>query len=223
MDAAAEERWAAARGLAEGVIDAKMPHRRRSTIVWVCVVVAGILLAGVVLATLLPREDFASGEDDGTAITRALAALAFGLAGVAVGVGGVIWAVRTRRYVARWRSVTAPLNPRERKWVSTQVRSGTFVDNERERVVVLAFASQSRRVTLAAAPLYLSLTLNSVATAILWFSPLLAGLQLAVAVLIPTVGILLAREYRRAGIYLKRFSGHPPKPPSTGVRVEDVD
>jgi len=225
MDAAAEERWSAARGIADGVIDARMPRRRRTTVLWICALAAVTALIGIALALLLPRGDIgpSDGDGDGTFAARIIAALAFGAAGGVIVIVSLTRAIRTKRFVTRWRSVAAPLNPTERKWVGKQIRTGSFIDNELRRTVVLAFAAQSRRVILVGAPLYLGIVLNSIAAAILSFSPILAWLELIVVLLIAVVGMLLGREYRRAGTYLEQFGTLPPTPGSAGVRVEDVD
>jgi hypothetical protein len=211
QDAEADRRWAAAQKIADGEMDERMPRRRRIVWLWVSALVIGSLLLGVVLTAVLPRPDDTPSSDGGGWTARLIAGAVFQAIALVVGVGGFIWAVRTKRYITRWRAVASPLNLRERKWVIKQIRSATPVDDDRKRSVVLAVAAQNRRATLGILPVYCCLVLLAVSVGLLSTWAAIAWLELAVVLAFLVTFAFIARDYRRAGGYLETFGGQSPE------------
>jgi hypothetical protein len=207
QDADAKRRWAAARSIAGGEMDARMPKRRRVTLLWISFLMVACWVIGALSALLLPPPALGAATEDDTWSARLIAASIFLLIGLVVGVVGFVWAVRTRRYITRWRAVASALSVRERRWVTKHIRSATPVEDEGKRLVVLAIAAQNRRATVGVLPLYFSTTMFALSVGI--SSPWIA---VAWVELIGVLGLLLAfvfvaRDYRRAGVYLARFGG----------------
>ena len=209
-DAAADRRWAAAQSIADGVMDDRMPRRRRIVWFWISALIIGSWALGLVLTLVLPHSPGGSDSHNDGASTRQLVGLAFQFVGFLIILGGFIWSVRTKRYVTRWRSVASPLNIGERAWVQKQIRTSTPVEDDRKRSVVLAMAAQNRRVTIGGIPLLFGLTVLALGTgvasrweAVLWF-------ELFVVLAFIVAFAFAARDYRRSGRYLDRFAQRPP-------------
>jgi hypothetical protein len=207
QNARADQRWAAAQKIADGEMDERMPRRRRIVWLWISALFIVSLLLGIVLSAILPRPTDAAMSDDEGWTARLIAAAVFQAMALVVGVAGVVWAVRTRRFITRWRAVASPLNLRERKWVITQIRSAAPVDDERKRLVVLAVAAQNRRATLGVVPLYCGMTLLAVSVGLSSRWEAIVWIELAVVLSFLVVFLFLARDYRRAGVYLDTFGG----------------
>jgi hypothetical protein len=210
QDAEADQRWAAAQKIADGEMDDRMPRRRRAVWLWIAALFIGTLLLGVLLSAILPRPAAAPSSDSEGWTARLIAGLVFQVTALIVGIGGFTWAVRTRRYITRWRAVASPLTLRERKWVIKQIRSAAPVDEERKRSVVLAVAAQNRRGTWGVLPLYCCLTLLAVSVGLLATWALIAWLESAVVLGFLALFGFLAWDYRRAGVYLDTFGGQSP-------------
>ncbi|MGY4857674.1 hypothetical protein [Cryobacterium sp. AP23] len=206
QDAEADQRWAAAQKIAAGGIDERMPRRRRIVLLWISVFFVGSLLLGVVLTAVLPPLDTSEAEVEGWS-PRVIAGYLFQGAGVLIGVVGFVWAIRTDRYITRWRAVASPLRARERKWVQKQIRTGAPIDDEQKMSVVLAIAAQNRSATLGVLPIFACSTLIAVGVGLSSPWDLIAWVELVVVLAFIVLFALLARDYRRAGVYLDTFGG----------------
>ncbi|MBX0301148.1 hypothetical protein K2F54_14325 [Cryobacterium sp. 1639] len=207
QDADADQRWAAAQTIADGAMDERMPRRRRIVWLWLSALIIGSWLLGFALAMILPRTATVSEGDDAGVSTRVIAGLVFQGIGLLIAIVGFIWALRTRRYITRWRAVVSPLNLRERKWVLKQIRSGTPVEDERKKAVVLAAAAQNRRSSQGMLPLFFGLTLMFLGTGVASSLAVVLWLELAAVLAFIILLAVLGRDYRRAGSYLEQFGG----------------
>lgn len=209
-DADAARRWAAAQTIADGAMDDRMPRRRRTVWLGISALIIGSWVLGFVFAMILPRSAPDSQADEAGVSARVIVGLIFQGIGILIAIVGFIWAVRTHRYITRWRAVVSPLNPRERKWVLTQIRSGTAVVDERRESVVLAAAAQNRRSAQGLSPLLFGLTLTFLGTGV--GSPLAVVVWLELAAVLAFIGVfaVMARDYRRAGVYLEQFGDAQP-------------
>ena len=210
QDAEADRRWDAAQKIADGEMDERMPRRRRIVWLWISALIVGSWILGLVLGMALPAPGISSGIEEEGWSARVIAGFVFQGVAIVVGIAGFIWARRTHRYITRWRAVASPLSMRERKWVLKQIRSGTPVDDDRKKTVVLAVASQNRRATLGVLPLYFCMTLLALGIGLSTPWAAIAWLELVAVLAFIGVFALLARDYRRAGVYLEKFGGHPP-------------
>jgi protein-S-isoprenylcysteine O-methyltransferase Ste14 len=209
QDADADQRWAAAQTIADGAMDDRMPRRRRTVWLWVSALIIVSWLLGFALALILPRSATVPDGDDAGVSTRLIVGLLFQGSGLLIAIVGFIWAIRTNRYITRWRAVVSPLNRRERKWVLRQIRSGTPVEDERKKTVVLAAAAQNRRAVQGLLPLYFGLTLMFLGTGLLSRLAVVLWLELAAVLAFIILLAVLGRDYRRAGTYLERFGDTP--------------
>ena len=209
----ADQRWAAAQSIAAGVMDDGMPKRRLKVWLWLAALAVGGALGGLLLGMLLadiPSGSPASSDsaDDNLAVRLILASVVQGI-GLVIGVVGFIWALRTGRYITRWRAVASPLNLSERKWVTTHIRTRTDVDDPGKKSVVLAIARQNRASALGLLPVLICMLSVALATMLVGISAVIVWLEGVVVLGFIGVFGLLARDYRRAGRYLDTFGGHP--------------
>jgi MFS family permease len=213
MDQESEQRWAAARGLAEGVPDRHMRGRRRRVF---ALLVALLLLGwvgGAVLAVLLPPPSPGPSSTDGGGLTsKYVIGYGFALVGFVVGITGFIWAKRTGRYVPRWRQVISPLNRQERKWAIKQLR-GKIPPDPSKLDILLTIARQSRSVTEGVVPLFAAPALMNIGLAITADADMLRWLQLLAAALFISTVVTMAFDYPRWGTFLdKHGRGHDGSP-----------
>ncbi|WP_108252695.1 hypothetical protein [Planctomonas deserti] len=193
-----EQRWAAARGLAEGVPDRRMPRRRWQLFALLLTV---MVLGGIAGGVLAPSLSSATGGTESDAFTSSqLIGYLFFAVGLVTGIVGFIWAKRTGRYIPRWRQAISALNRRERKWVTKQLR-GKIPPDPAKLDILLTIAKQSCAVTEGVIPIWAALALMNVGLAIAsdadtrWFLLLAAGLL--------TMGAaLMAVDYRRWGLFI---------------------
>ena len=217
QDAASDQRWAAAQKIADGEMDERMPRRRRIVWLWLSALIIGSVLLGVLLTAVLPPPGGDSGNDDDGWSARLIIGALFQVIALVVGIGGFSWAVRTGRYVTRWRAVASPLKLRERTWVIRQIRSAAPVDDDRKRSVVLAVATQNRRAAEGVVPIHVCLVMLAVSVGLLSTWAAITALELVVVLSFMVLYVFIARDYRRAGVYLATFGGHTP-PPTDGTQ-----
>jgi hypothetical protein len=208
-DADAVRRWAAAQSIADGEMDARMPKRRRVALLWISVLMVGCWVIGALSALFLPPPALGANTEDGIWSARLIATSVFLLIGLVVGVVGFVWAVRTRRYITRWRAVASALNMRERRWGIKHIRSATPVEDEGKRSVVLAIAAQNRRAIVGVSPVYFSLTMFALSVGISSPWMVVAWVELIAVLGLLVTFVFIARDYKRAGVYLDRFGGEP--------------
>ncbi|MFD3444459.1 hypothetical protein ACFDTO_07660 [Microbacteriaceae bacterium 4G12] len=206
-DAESEQRWAAARGLAEGVPDRRMSGRRwRLFALLLAVAVAGGISGGLLPST----RSFAGGSGSEALPGSDLAGYVLVAIGFAIGVVGFIWAKRTGRYILRWRQAISPLNRRERKWVIRQLR-GKREPDLTKMDILLAIAKQSRSATEGVLLLHAAPALMMIGLAIATDLAMLRWLHLLAAGLFLLAAVLMAIDYRRWGAFIDKHDevSHP--------------
>lgn len=199
-------RWAAASQIADGVTDDGFHKRRARILLQIVAIVIGSWIVGFVIALLLiPKAGSSHATDAAPTDPQLIADFVFLGLGLAVGIGGFIWARRTGHYITRWRAVSSPLNRREKKSVRRQISGKTEVDREHLKVVV-AIANQNRRATLGIAPVYLAVVLIAIGQAIGSDQLSVKFLELAASLLFVVTAIQLTVLYRRAGRFVDTHS-----------------
>lgn len=203
-DDSAEERWARAAQLAEGVEDDQL-RRRRSRFLWFLIGLLAVgFVGGLVAGLLLPKATSVQ-ADDAELPARFFVGVAVAGCGFVVVTAGLIWAKVTGRFITRWRAVWSPLNRKERASFLKQIKLKEPVD-EQHLPILIAGAVQGRRSTLGVAPLYGgivllltgSLILGTGATFGFWIYLVCIGLYVALAV-------VLIVAYRQIGRFLERY------------------
>jgi len=212
-DAAADERWAAARAIADVTVDPAIDARRirrfRNTVLFL----AWVLTVG--LLCILFRELLRWGDPLSTSGTDTTASLVVGY--TVQGFGFVVWLVsfvvviRPNRSRARSSSSPSPLNTVEQEWVVQQIRTGAPVEEDNKRVVVLSMCAAGRRLILSMSPLLIGPVLIVLGAGIrmefvsfAWFA-FFGSLPIAVAY------VYFRREFRLRGEYLRRFGASSPE------------
>ncbi|MCU1421423.1 MAG: hypothetical protein JWN36_1074 [Microbacteriaceae bacterium] len=151
IDLSPDERWAAASLIAAGKKDDNWEGRRKKILRVVGVAVGAyvVLLAvvGLCVALLIRGDHRPHRSSDDSFSTADWVALAFLAVGLAIMIGTLIWALRTRRLVTRWQTVLSPLNRAERRSVLRQIRGKEPVDPE--HVAVVREAAMERRRSYA--------------------------------------------------------------------------
>ena len=202
-DMESEQRWAAARGLAQGVPDRRMSRRR-----WrLFALLLAVAVAGGISGGLLPSTRSVAGATGSSSLPGGELA---GYVLVAVGIVGFIWAKRTGRYITRWRQAISPLNRRERKWVIKQLR-GRLAPDPSKMDILLAIAKQSRSAAEGVLPLYVAPALAMIGLAIATDLDVVRWLHLLAAGLFLLAAVLMAIDYRRWGAFIDRHDevSHP--------------
>ena len=134
----AEGRWAAARGLAEGVRDDQYGRRRIKTWLFLFLLLMAVAAAAVLLAVVLPNGDRVQVPE-----TRQWAELTLAICAAVWIVAVLVHGFRSKTFIPRWRAVLSPLNRAERRRVSKQWRGSIPVSDE-ELPVIKAAAIQTR-------------------------------------------------------------------------------
>jgi hypothetical protein len=200
----ADARWAAAAQIASGVVDDGVHRRRRVALTWISAVVLGSMLVGFAFGFwMLSNDGGVSTTDDSRGQRMLLTFIFLGL-GLVVGVGGLIWAFKTKRYITRWSAVISPLNLIEKKSVRRQL-AGKFPADEARLPVLVAIARQNQRVTEGIVPILTAVVLINVAqsfTAPDYFK----YLSLVIGVLFVVTGVQLTVGYRRGAAFIQRHS-----------------
>jgi len=204
----ADARWAAAAKLADGMVDDRLSRRRRWALTWISALIIGSMLLGLVLGLWLLSHTEGGSTDEGRTTSRLVLQGIFLVLGLAVGIGGFIWAPRTGRYITRWRAVISPLNLAEKKSVRRQLAGKLPADEER-LPVLLAIARQNQRVTQGIAPIYAALVLLNVSQS--FSAPdFLKYLVLGAAAAFILIGAQLAVAYRRTDTFIETHSSPLP-------------
>lgn len=195
-------RWSEAVESARGVTDAGRIRRRRNRVfLLLTAIIVASWLAGVVLALALPRS-----ADDGSQEvpdSRVLAGLVVEGIGFAALVGGFVWALRTGRYVARWRSIAAPLTRRQRRQAQRAIAGKQQLDPDR-RMFLLALAAQNRRTTEGIVPLYGAILLFNSFSLFIDPKPFQIVLVGLVVALFAIAAAQLTLIYRRSGRFIEQ-------------------
>jgi hypothetical protein len=201
----AEERWAAAAKLADGVMDEGLRKRRRRTFTWVVALIVGSWVIGFVLAFLVLPHGNAARTGSEPSDQQVIGQFIFLGLGLLVGITGFVWARRTGHYITRWRAVASPLNRKEKKSVRRQIAGRTEIDRRR-LPTILAIAKQNRMATLGVAPIWSALVLFAIATAIASNDLVIKLLELVAALLFVVVAVQLTFVYRKAGRFIESNS-----------------
>jgi len=208
-DQEAEQRWAAARGLAEGVPDPHLPGRRRRLFTLLLAILVIGWISGAALAFLLPQPTSASSDTETGAFTgKQVVGYVLAAVGFVIGIVSFIWMKRTGRYITRWRQAISPLNRRERKWVIKQLR-GKITPDPSKMDILLTIAKQSRATTEGVIPLWAAPALMTVGLAIASDVDMLRWLHLLTAGLLTMAAVLMAVEYRRWGTFIDKHDNAP--------------
>jgi hypothetical protein len=207
----ADQRWARARSLADGFLDAEMPRRRRRVLLWIAALAVSTWVLGILLALLVPDDMTSRGESsiDRPALLVGSSVL---LLGLLISIGGFVWAKRTGRYITRWKQVVSPLKLSERKWVMKQIRGKIEPDPDKLPILV-AFARQIRATTVGVAPLFVGAAMMPLGTTIVAGSEFARWLIVAALALFAVAAGLMTRDYRLAGKFLTRHGDELDKRP----------
>lgn len=189
--------WTRAARLADGLPDEGIDRRRTRALIWVGVLVLASWAAGVALAMVLPAPRH--GDADST--IRMILQLTLLVIGAVVGGVGFTWAFRTGHYITRWKSISSPLSPEERRSVRRQIAGRERLDEEHAALVV-AIAAQGRRSTLGMVPIYSAMMLFAAATAVSTDVLVLRLMEVVASTGIAVSFVLLAVQYRRSGRFL---------------------
>ena len=209
MDAAADERWAAARARANTtpVVDHRVIRRRRHIARVLSAVIAagflGLLLRGILTGG---APVCGNGTDATVCLVMGFAVQGAGLAVLFVTFAAIARLNRTREQ----RNLSAnPLNPVEQEWVVQQILTGTPVEDDTRRAVVLATCTSGRRIILSLTPILFSPALLVLGAGIrLEF---FAFASFSAMVIAPTIVAIVYfhRQFRLRGDYLRRFGVSP--------------
>lgn len=216
--ASAEERWAAAAQLAEGAADEHMSVRRRKVFLGLGFIagVTWLLTATIAIVAAFRRNDEAPASNGAGDLAewQLIPMAVLIITGIVIGVVGLFWAVRTKRFIARWRAVVGPLNAIEAKGVRRQFAGKAPVDGE-HLPTIIAIARQQRRAAWGIAPLLVAIAFWVVGLLIgqigdfSWLST--AGLVVtAVGYVIGVIQMVVA--YHNTGRFIEKYADDQPRP-----------
>jgi F0F1-type ATP synthase membrane subunit c/vacuolar-type H+-ATPase subunit K len=200
----ADARWAAAAQLANGVVDDGVHRRRRVALTWITAVVLGSMLVGFALGFWMLSNDGGVSTTEESRGQRLLLTFIFLGLGSTVGIGGFIWAFRTKRYITRWSAVISPLNRSEKKSVRRQL-AGKIPADEARLPVLVAIARQNQRVTEGIVPMLTAVVLINLAQSITG-PDYFKYFSLVIGVLFVVTGVQLTVGYRRGAGFIQRYS-----------------
>lgn len=192
-------RWSEAADLAQGLaVAGRLRQRRNRLFLFSTALIVLSWLAGVILALVLPHSDDGG---EGVPDIRIFIGLVVEAIGFAALIGGLVWARRTGRYVARWRSIAAPLTRRQRRHAQRMIAGKEQLDPDR-KVYLIALAVQNRRTTEGAVPLYGAILLFNSFNLFSDPQPFQIALSGLVVALFAVAAVQLTLLYRRSGRFI---------------------